>query len=282
MVISYWQDCRHSVFYDENRSPTVSGGIVSEQKAIFGDIKKYYIDRGRDVLNAKYEICEFLRFSSSFLSNFVRIPHTNYKILKTELSQAFYTYVMGSNPSCNVDESLPVHNVSAYDALYFCNKASVLLDLIPAYALNGISDVSKWNYIPHTGKKLKGEITLNELANGFRLPTAAEWVYAASGGEENYTYAGSDNAEKVGHFESPYLYSVAQLMPNGYGLYDMFGNVKEITFTVVDTTGAATRLGFRLYGGSIYDSPNFGYRAWDPCTPSRGFCDVGFRPVCSF
>jgi len=262
------------------------GGIVSEEKAIFGDIKKYYIDRGRDVLHAKnelYELYELSRFSSSFLSNFVRIPHTNYKILKTELSQACYTYVMGSNPSRNVGESLPVHNVSAYDALYFCNKASTLLDLIPAYALNGISDVSKWNYIPHTGEKLKGEITVNELATGFRLPTAAEWLYAASGGEENYTYAGSDNAEKVGHFESPYLYPVAQLMPNGYGLYDMYGNVEEITLTVFKMYfPSVTEYRFGLYGGSIYGSPYWDYDSSTVCPPSQGFCDAGFRPVCSF
>ncbi|MBN2694909.1 SUMF1/EgtB/PvdO family nonheme iron enzyme [bacterium] len=67
---------------------------------------------------------------------------------------------------------------------------------------------------------------------GKRLPLRIEWEYAAKGGE-NYKYAGSDNIKEVAWFGKNQTNSVASLKPNGYGLYDMTGNVWEwTTFTI--------------------------------------------------
>ena len=72
-------------------------------------------------------------------------------------------------------------------------------------------------------------VTWNENANGFRLPTVDEWQYAARGGQ-SYRYAGSDNLGSVGWYNGnsgKISHPVAQKKPNGYGLYDMSGNVSE-------------------------------------------------------
>ena len=72
-------------------------------------------------------------------------------------------------------------------------------------------------------------IDCNFNANGYRLPTVEEWKYAASGGE-NYKYSGSDNLDEVGWYggnSGGRTHPGAQKKPNGYGLYDMSGNVWE-------------------------------------------------------
>ena len=69
----------------------------------------------------------------------------------------------------------------------------------------------------------------NRTASGYRLPTVEEWQYAAEGGK-SYKYSGSDNLDEVGWYDGnsgDKTHPVAQKKPNGYGLYDMSGNVWE-------------------------------------------------------
>ena len=176
----------------------------------------------------------------------VRIPGKNYEMMTTEVTQGLYESVMGENPSYfrNDNEDLddeerdnlpkntknnPVENISWYDAIYFCNLLSKREGLEPVYAVDDETDVEKWDYTPHNEKEIDGEITRNENTDGYRLPTVEEWQYAAKGGE-NYSYAGSYDIDEVAWYDGNSgntTHPVAQKKANGYGLYDMTGNVCE-------------------------------------------------------
>lgn len=160
----------------------------------------------------------------------IAVPGKEFSILATEVTQELYESVMGENPSYfKGEKNLPVEKVSWYDAVYFCNKLSDMFGLTPVYAVDGEPDVEKWSYAPHKGNIITGTVSQDENANGYRLPTMEEWQYAAKGGQD-YKYSGSDNLDEVGWYggnSGDKAHPVAQKKPNGYGLYDMSGNVWE-------------------------------------------------------
>ena len=134
-------------------------------------------------------------------------------IMETQVTQELYRAVTGQSPSKLEGDKLPVECVSWEDGITFCNALSEKLGLTPAYL----------------GTDNKCELVVG--ANGFRLPFEAEWEFAARGGQ-NFKYAGSDNLKEVGWFgdkawRTHPTHPVAQLKANGYGLYDMSGNVGE-------------------------------------------------------
>ena len=124
-----------------------------------------------------------------------RVTLSDYYIGQTEVTQALWTAVMGSNPSNWLGDNLPVERVSWYDCQTFITKLNQL-----------------------TGKR-------------FRLPTEAEWEYAARGGKQSmgYKYSGSNTIGYVAWYteNSSKTHPVATKQPNELGLYDMSGNVWE-------------------------------------------------------
>ena len=181
---------------------------------------------------------------------------SSYSIGETEVTQALWTAVMGSNPSNWKGDNLPVEKVSWNDCQTFITKLNQL-----------------------TGKT-------------FRLPTEAEWEFAAKGGTKSkgYTYSGSNTIGDVAWYNENSGYethAVATKQANELGIYDMSGNVWEwcqdwygdySSSAQTNPTGPSSG-SFRVYrGGSCGDD------AW-LCrlairyyyTPKHTFNILGFR-----
>ena len=168
----------------------------------------------------------------------VAVPGQNFSILATEVTQELYESVMGENPSeFKGEKNLPVENVSWVDAVAFCNELSVKEGLKPCYSYKENTNAAQWDlyndemeeWSEKRWENFNKNFTCDFTANGYRLPTLEEWQYAAKGGQE-FKYSGSGNLDEVGWYggnSGGKAHPVAQKKPNGYGLYDMSGNVWE-------------------------------------------------------
>jgi formylglycine-generating enzyme required for sulfatase activity len=137
---------------------------------------------------------------------------------------------MESNPSYFKGDNLPVERVSWYDAVEYCNRRSEKEGLTPAYMIDkNRSDPDNKS----EADTIKWEVRWNRAANGYRLPTEAEWEYAAKGGNKDQTvfeYSGSNSPDAVawyGDNSGGKTHPVGTKQPNSLGLYDMSGNVYE-------------------------------------------------------
>ena len=148
-----------------------------------------------------------------------KVTLTNdFYLSKTEVTQKQYYLVMGNNPAyCQTEElgyrseNNPVERVSWFDAIKFANALSIKEGLPKCYRDNG--EVSGGSNI--------------YACKGYRLPTEAEWEYAARGGTKGARYGKLDDIAWYDKNSGNKTHPVGKKTPNAFGLYDMLGNAWE-------------------------------------------------------
>lgn len=182
---------------------------------------------------------------------------SSFSISSMEVSQRMYQMFTGTNPSTFPGTLYPVHMVSWYDAIDYCNKLSIAEGLPPCYSINGNTAPGSW---------IGGTIVMSKTG-GYRLPTEAEWEYAASAGGNKYsgTISSTEAINYVWFYTEPQscIHQVGIKLPNSYGLYDMCGNITEWCWdwysdytadAQTNPTGAATGTLRIAKGGAWYSA----------------------------
>lgn len=237
-----------------------------------------------------------------------------------EITRAQFLAVMGTDPSYTSysnGTSDPVQTVNWYHAIAFCNKLSIAEGRTPVYTVSGVEFTTlAYSAIPTNSNTTWDAATITAGANGYRLPTEMEWMWAAMGAPSDGTYgstnrtgyqkafAGNNGSNTIGNCAVFGYYTnetgrtttertnpTGSKSANELGLYDMSGNVWEWCWDWYSTypTGAFTNYmgtasgSFRVVHGGSWGLNAYlntvAYRGSDYSPYTKGY-SIGFRVVC--
>lgn len=183
-----------------------------------------------------------------------------YRISAIPVTQELYAAVTGERPSAARGDRLPVESVSWLDAVRFCNALSERDGVRPVYRLEADAEDVEWD----TG------------ADGYRLPTEAEWEHACRAGSTGPRYGPIDQIGWYRGNSGERVHEVGGKRPNAWGLHDTLGNVWEWCWDVYDAEVYGT---YRVLRGGGWFDEHWSCRASvrRRSHPTFRVDDVGFR-----
>jgi len=183
---------------------------------------------------------------------------SGYEMAAFSVTQSQSEQVTGARPSSVRGDRLPVEGVSWFDAIGFCNGLSSRAGLAPAYRVH--NDEVEWD----------------TAANGYRLPTEAEWEYACRAGTNGPRYGEIDEIAWYRGNSEERSHEVGGKLPNAWGLYDMLGNVWDWCWDIYD---AEVYGSYRVLRGGGWSDEKWSCRASvrRRSHPTYRIDDVGFR-----